>query len=80
MADKPERRIVQPDPEGGWDVARRGGQRASAHLETQADAIARAKEIVANLGGGEVEIRGRDGRIRATDTVTPGNDPSPPKG
>lgn len=80
MADKPPRRIVQPSPEGGWDVTQRGGQRASAHLPTQADAIDRAKEIVGNLGGGEVEIRGRDGQIRNVDTVPPGNDPHPPKG
>lgn len=80
MADKPERRIVQPSPEGGWDVTKRGGQRASAHLDTQAEAIDRAREIVRNLGGGELEIRGRNGQIRDVDTVPHGNDPSPPKG
>ncbi|MBN9327394.1 DUF2188 domain-containing protein [Cellulomonas sp. 73-145] len=69
----PNRNVV-PNPKGGWDVTG-GGERASAHTETQAEAIARAKQIVANQGGGEVSISGRDGRIRAKDTVKPGNDP-----
>lgn len=67
-------RNVVPNPDGGWDVTG-AGQRASAHADTQADAIARAKEIVGNAGGGEVTIHGRDGQIRAKDTVAPGNDP-----
>lgn len=67
-------RIVVPNPEGGWDV-KGGGKRASAHTDTQAQAIQRAKEIVRNQGGGEVSISGRDGKIRAKDTVDPGNDP-----
>jgi hypothetical protein len=45
---------------------------------TQADAIDRAKEIVHNAGG-EVRIHGRDGSIGDSVTVSPGNDPCPPK-
>lgn len=56
-----------------------GASRASAHTETQADAIARAREIVRNSGGGEVVIHGRGGQIRDADTVPPGNDPTPPR-
>lgn len=67
-------RNVVPSRGGGWDVTG-GGKRASAHTDTQAAAIARAKEIVRNQGGGEVSISGRDGKIRAKDTVAPGNDP-----
>lgn len=67
-------RNVIPNPDGGWDV-KGGGKRASAHADTQAQAVARAKEIVGNQGGGEVSISGRDGRIRAKDTVKPGSDP-----
>lgn len=67
-------RNVVPNPDGGWDVTG-GGARASAHTDTQAEAVTRAKEIVGNQGGGEVSISGRDGRIRAKDTVAPGNDP-----
>lgn len=69
----PNRNVV-PNPEGGWDV-KGAGTRRSAHADTQAEAVARAKQIVGNAGGGEVSIHGRDGKIRAKDTVDPGNDP-----
>jgi hypothetical protein len=74
------RRHVVPNPQGGWDVKAPGGQRASAHTDTQADAIQRAKDIVKNQGGGEVRIHDKKGQIRDSDTVRPGNDPYPPKG
>ena len=67
-------RNVVPDPAGGWAVTG-ADTRKSARTDTQAEAITRAKEIVANAGGGEVTIHGRDGQIRAKDTVAPGNDP-----
>lgn len=73
------RRHVVPNPNGGWDVKAPGAERASSHHDTQAQAEARAKEIVANAGGGEVRIHGRDGRIRDSDTVPPGRDPMPPR-
>lgn len=73
------RRHVVPNSSGGWDVKAPGASRASAHTDTQAQAIARAKEIVDNAGGGEVRIHGRDGQIRNSDTVAPGNDPFPPR-
>ncbi len=41
--------------------------------------MTRAKEIVRDEGGGEVRIHGTDGRIRDSDTVAPGRDPSPPR-
>lgn len=72
-------RHVVPNPDGGWDVRAPGAQRASAHTDTQAQAINRAREIVGNLGGGEIPIHGRDGQIRDKDTVKPGNDPFPPR-
>lgn len=49
-------------------------ERASALYPTKAEAIDRAREIVRNLGGGEVVVRGRDGNIRDEFTVPPGND------
>ncbi|MBE7520656.1 MAG: DUF2188 domain-containing protein [Thermoflexaceae bacterium] len=72
-------RHVVPNPNGGWDVEAPGAQRASSHHDTQADAERRAKDIVGNLGGGEVVVHDRRGQIRDSDTVAPGNDPSPPK-
>ncbi len=74
-----EERHVQPNPEGGWDMQAPDATRASTHHDTQADAIDRARETVRNLGGGEVVIHGKDGQIRDSDTVPPGNDPNPPK-
>ena len=73
-----ERHVV-PNAEGGWDVKAPGSERSSAHKETQSKAIDRARQIVGNTGGGEVVIHGRDGRIRDSDTVAPGNDPDPPR-
>lgn len=74
----PNRHVV-PNPDGGWDVKAPNADRASSHHGTQADAIDRAREIVANAGGGEVRIHGTDGRIRDSDTVRPGRDPFPPR-
>jgi hypothetical protein len=73
-----ERHVV-PDADGGWNVRAPGADRASAHTDTQADAIDRAREILGNAGGGEIVIHGRDGCIRDSDTVAPGNDPNPPR-
>ncbi len=73
------RRHVTPDPDGGWNVTAPGATRRSAHTDTQAQAVDRARDIVRNAGGGEVVIHGRDGRVRDSDTVFPGNDPNPPR-
>lgn len=74
-----KQRHVVPNPKGGWDVKAPGASRASAHTRTQAAAEARAKQILGNAGGGEAVIHGRDGHIRDSDTVAPGNDPNPPR-
>ncbi len=78
MSSKNNRHVV-PNPDGGWDVKAPGAKRVSSHHDRQSDAEHRAKEIVRNLGGGEVRTHGRDGRIRDSDTVAPGNDPNPPR-
>lgn len=72
-------RHVVPNPEGGWDVVKPDAQRASSHHDTQRDAINRGREIVTNAGGGELRIHGRNGEIRDSDTIAPGNDPNPPR-
>ncbi|SET92199.1 DUF2188 domain-containing protein [Geodermatophilus poikilotrophus] len=69
-------RHVVPNPKGGWDVVKPGASRSSSHQPTQKEATDRARTIVRNNGGGEVRIHGRDGRIRDSDTVAPGNDPA----
>ena len=73
------RRMVSPNPDGGWDVRKPGASRSSGHFDTQREAIDRAREVVAGSGGGEVTIQGRQGKIRDSDTVAPGGDPNPPK-
>lgn len=82
MAKKqtPNSRHVVQNSGGGWDVKKPGASRASAHADTQKQAAQRAAEIVGKSGGGEVRIHGRDGKIRDSTTIAPGNDPYPPKG
>ncbi|MCU1579994.1 MAG: hypothetical protein JWP19_2198 [Rhodoglobus sp.] len=78
MAEENNRHVV-PNPDGGWDIVKPNADRASAHLPTQGEAIDRARDIVTNLGGGEVRIHNRQGEIRDTDTVGGGHDPNPPR-
>ena len=53
--------------------------RASSVHETQREAETRAKEIVENLGGGEVRLQGKSAPFRDSDTMRLGNDPNPPR-
>lgn len=76
--EKDNDRFVVNHPEG-WAVRAPRSDRASEVFDTQDEAVRRAREIVGNLGGGEVRIQGRDGRWRDSDTIPPGNDPFPPR-
>ena len=71
-------RYVTKHPDG-WAVKAPGAKRASKIHSTQNAAEKDAKQIVSNLGGGEVRIQGTNGRWRDSDTVAPGNDPFPPR-
>lgn len=77
MGNENDRYVVKNGKK--WAVKKAGVKKASVKTDTQAEADARAKEIVGNLGGGEVRIQGKDGKWRDSDTVAPGNDPCPPK-
>ncbi|WP_393953636.1 DUF2188 domain-containing protein [Streptomyces murinus] len=79
MTGRPNTRDVSPRDDG-WAVTKPGADRASAVLPTQAAAVERAKEILANDGGGELRVRGRNGQVREQNTVPPGNDPKRSKG
>lgn len=68
---------VVPNQDGGWDVKRGGGQKASHHTDTKAEAERIARDISKNQGS-ELVIHGRDGKIQSKDSH--GNDPYPPKG
>lgn len=63
----------------GWAVKKPGTPEPESRHRTQGAAEKRAKQQVRRDGGGEVRIHGRDGRIRDSDTVAPGNDPNPPR-
>jgi hypothetical protein len=67
-------RIVQQRPDGDWEVVKENHKRASAVMPTQGEAIDRARPIVRNAGGGELRIKGRDGRFRDSDTIAPGTE------
>lgn len=74
------KRTVQKRDDGDWEVRRPGSNRASAVTSTQADGVNRAREILGNDGGGELQVRRLNGQIRAQDTIAPGNDPRSSKG
>lgn len=73
-SSKPNQRIVQPRPDGRWEVIAPHHQRASVVTDTQAQAIDAGRPIVANSGGGELRITGRNGRLRDSDTIAPGHE------
>ncbi|MFZ2028836.1 MAG: DUF2188 domain-containing protein [Vitreimonas sp.] len=68
---------VVPNPDGGWNVKRGGGERASAHFDTKADAVERGREISRHQRT-ELCIHNRDGKISQSDSH--GKDPDPPPG
>jgi len=72
-------RWVVEYPDGGWAVEREDRERVSDVLQTQEEAVQRARVIIRNAGGGELIVKGHDGRIRLKDTVAAGHD-SPARG
>ena len=53
---------VVPNPNGGWDIKRGGGQRSSGHFDRKIDAIDRGRQISQNLHS-EFYIHNKNGRI-----------------
>lgn len=72
-------RTVFRDKGGQWVNKRNDANKVSSRHSTQAEAEHSAKEMLKNQGGGELTIKGRDGKIRSEDTIPPGNDPFPPR-
>jgi len=68
---------VTPHENGGWQVKGENNLRATVRTQTQAEAIAIAREI-ARKQESELFIHGRNGQIRERDSY--GNDAYPPKG
>jgi len=72
-------RTVSRKDDGTWANKRNDAEKASSVHDTQKEAIGAANQMLKNQGGGELTIKGVDGKIRSKDTIPPGNDPNPPK-
>lgn len=72
-------RTISQRPDGTWANKRNDADKASSVHDTQREAARAAAEMLKNQGGGELIIKGENGRIRSKDTVAPGNDPNPPR-
>lgn len=73
-------RTVSQRPDGTWANKKDGADRASSLHDTQREAANAARSQLHNSGGGELKIKGEDGKIRAKDTISPAKDPFPPRG
>jgi hypothetical protein len=78
MAKKKDR-IVYRNSDGEWVDKRVDASRPASKYPTQKEAIDSARGHLENSGGGELTVKGLDGKIRSKDTIPPGNDPNPPK-
>lgn len=63
---------VVPNPEGGWDIKRSGGEKSIKHFEIKQDAVDAARKISQNQET-ELVIHNKDGQIGKKDSH--GNDP-----
>jgi hypothetical protein len=76
---KGNKRIVGPrSGVNGWQNVNPSG--GATHHRTQEAAERQATKELRSTGGGERIVQGRDGRIRAKDTVPPAHDPRATKG
>ena len=78
MSKGRDRTIYRRD-DGKWVNKRNDAHRASSLHDTQHEATLAGRDMLGNQGGGELAIKGLDGRIRSKDTIAPGNDPFPPR-
>jgi uncharacterized protein YdaT len=69
-ANDSDRYVVPNEDRGGWDVVKEDHERASEHTGTKKEAVDRAREIVNNLGGGEIRMANKDGKFIDSDTVS----------
>lgn len=71
-------RIVYRRGDGSWADKRHGASRPAGLHSTQKQAADAARQHLHNSGGGELEIKGMNGRIRSKDTIAK-PDPFPPR-
>ena len=72
-----DRMVFRRASDQKWIDKRNGAERGFVH-DTQAAAAASAKQHLLNSGGGDLAIKGRDGKIRSKDTIGR-PDPLPPR-
>lgn len=72
-------RTVYRRPDGMWVNQRNDSDRASSLHRTEREAVSAARQMLENQGGGELAVKGTNGKIKTKDTVWPGNDPNPPR-
>ena len=79
---KPNTRSVEPTAGGkGWDVEDPATKSPPvSHHRTQKAAQQAARKDLKKGGGGELITKSARGKIRAKNTVAPGNDPRSRKG
>ena len=78
MSKDNDRTIYRRPSDSKW-VDKRNDASRGFTFDTQAAAIASGREKLVNSGGGELTVKGRDGKIRSKDTLGGGNDPIPPR-
>lgn len=78
MSNDNDRTVYRRPSDKKW-VDKRNDATRGFTFETQAAAITSSREKLVNAGGGELTVKGRDGKIRSKDTLGNGNDPVPPR-
>lgn len=72
-------RTVYRREDGKWVNKRNDASKPSNVHDKQKEAEKSARKMLKKQGGGELSTRGRDGKIRSKDTISPGKDPIPPR-
>lgn len=67
---------IVPNPKGGWDVKKSGGEKSIKHFAKKKEAVAFGREVSSRQKS-ELIIHGEDGKIQRSDSH--GGDPNPPK-
>lgn len=78
MSKDNDRTIYQRASDKKW-VDKRNDASRGFTFDTQGAAINSGRDKLVNAGGGELTVKGRDGKIRSKDTLGGGNDPNPPR-
>lgn len=78
MSKDKDRTIYRRPSDNKW-VDKRNDATRGFVFDTQAAAVASGREKLVKSGGGELTVKGRDGKIRSKDTLGGGNDLMPPR-